>query len=335
MKHLPIIAIPIGDPSGIGPEVVIKAIAKQEIHQICKPLVIGNQAILQAVLKQLGLNTPIRNVSVPPYTFLRESSVNFIDIKGTESKSHPIGVVSPSAGQASVEWVKLAANLCISGFAEAMATAPINKESVSLAGYTEVGHMEILQSLTQSVDVATMLISGNLRVVHLTTHRSLKTACDAVTKDNILSIIKLTHNQFTKWNFPTPYIAVAALNPHGSDGGLIGEEESTAITPGIIEAKKLGINVCGPIPADSLFYQATKGEYDVVIAMYHDQGHIPIKVYGFEKSISVNLGLPIIRTSVDHGTAFDIAGKGTADESSMIEAIKMATSLALGKGLLV
>ena len=276
MKHLPIIAIPIGDPSGIGPEVVIKAITKQEIHQVCKPLVIGNQTTLQTVTKQLGLNTPIQKASGPPYTFLPENSVNFIDVKEAENKAHPIGIVSASAGQASVAWVKLAASLCIAGFAEAMATAPINKESVSLAGYTEVGHMEILQSLTQSAEVATMLTSGNLRVVHLTTHRSLRTACDAVTKDNILSIIKLTHDQFTKWNFPTPYIGVAALNPHGSDGGLIGEEESTAITPGIVEAKQLGINVCGPIPADSLFYQATKGEYDVVIAMYHDQGHIPI-----------------------------------------------------------
>ena len=202
-----------------------------------------------------------------------------------------------------------------------------------MAGYQEIGHMELLQSMTGSTNVATMLMTGGLRVVHLTTHRSLRLACDAVTRENVLVKIRLTHDYFRQYGFPTPRIGVAALNPHASDGGLLGDEEATAIQPAVTDARAGAIDATGPVPADTVFHQAINGKYDAVLCMYHDQGHIPIKVYGFEHSVSVNLGLPLIRTSVDHGTAFDIAGQGIAQAVSMVEAIKLAAHLASGHGL--
>ena len=193
--------------------------------------------------------------------------------------------------------------------------------------------MEIFQSLTGVSSCATMLSTGNLRVVHLTTHRSLRIACDYVTSDNILDKLILTDTTFESWGMKNPKIGVAALNPHASDGGLIGTEEIEQIIPAVEKARALGISAIGPIGADTIFHQAINEEYDVVLAMYHDQGHIPIKVHGFEKSISINLGFPFVRTSVDHGTAFDIAGKGVADSSSMEEALMTAVNLASSKGL--
>ena len=209
----------------------------------------------------------------------------------------------------------------------------MNKEAASLAGYKAIGHMELLQEITGAKDVATMLMSGKLRVVHLTTHRSLKVACDYVTRERVLSKLELTHRVFGEWGLPNPRIGVAALNPHASDGGLLGTEETAAIGPAVAAAREGGIDAYGPVPADIVFHQAILGRYDVVLAMYHDQGHIPVKVHGFEQSVSVNLGLPFVRSSVDHGTAFDIAGKGVADHHSMVEAIKVASALCSGKGL--
>ena len=214
-----------------------------------------------------------------------------------------------------------------------MATAPINKEACRAAGYQDIGHMGLLQSLTQSPQVATMLVSGALRVVHLTTHRSLRAACEYVTLENVLAKIRLTHHFFAAHGLPTPRIAVAALNPHASDGGLMGDEEEREIAPAVARAQEEEIDATGPIPADTVFPQATRDKYDVVLAMYHDQGHIPVKVHGWEQSISVTMGIPFIRTSVDHGTAFDIVGKGIADGTSMEEAIKMAARLVAGEAM--
>ena len=188
--------------------------------------------------------------------------------------------------------------------------------------------MEIFQRQSGAKDVATMLMAGKLRVVHLTTHRPLRLACDYVTRDNVLAKIMLTHGTFQGWGFPSPRIGVAALNPHASDGGLLGDEEATQIAPAVEAARASGVDVVGPVPADTVFNQAIEGMFDVVVAMYHDQGHIPIKVHDWARSVSVNLGLPFIRTSVDHGTAFDIAGKGVADHESMLEAIGVAVDLA-------
>jgi 4-hydroxythreonine-4-phosphate dehydrogenase len=193
--------------------------------------------------------------------------------------------------------------------------------------------MELLQEQSGAKNVATMLMTKGLRVVHLTTHRSLRRACDAVTRDNVLGKILLTHQCFQDWGFPKPRIGVAALNPHASDGGLLGTEEAEHIAPAVAEARRQGVDATGPVGADVVYYQAIQGRYDAVLAMYHDQGHVAIKVHGFEESVSLNLGLPFVRTSVDHGTAFDIAGKGVASAVSMTESIRIAAHLALGHRL--
>ena len=333
MAERPIIAITMGDPCGIGPEVVAKAVARPDIRELCSPLAVGNTTVLRDIVARMSLALTVREAASPGDALGPEDSIAVLDPHNLDTNAIMLGQVSAEAGKACMEWVELAARLCLSSEAQAMATAPINKEAASLAGYKEIGHMEVLQRLTGSDEVATMLISGELRVVHLTTHRSLRAACDAVTRENVLAKLQLTHDHFQQWGFPRPRIGVAALNPHASDGGLLGDEEATAIAPAVEEAENLGLRVTGPVPADSVFNQAIDGQYDVVLCMYHDQGHIPVKVYGFEQSIAVNLGLPLIRTSVDHGTAFDIAGQGTAQAESMAEAIKVAAGLASGRGL--
>ncbi|HMO54586.1 MAG TPA: 4-hydroxythreonine-4-phosphate dehydrogenase PdxA [Tepidiformaceae bacterium] len=245
----------------------------------------------------------------------------------------PEGKLSVDSARAAHMWIEHAARMCLAGEADAMVTAPVNKEAFQLAGIADTGHQEVLARLSGAGYVATMLASANLRCMHLSTHKSLAEACRYVTRANVLRAIELTHSHFEQWGMPSPRIAVAALNPHASDNGLIGREELDEIAPAIADARTKGIDATGPHPADSVFNQAVAGKFDVVVVMYHDQGHIAIKVHGFEQSISVNLGLPFIRTSVDHGTAFDIAGKGVADETSMVEAIKLAARLATGAGL--
>ncbi len=244
-----------------------------------------------------------------------------------------MGEHSVVAGEASHIWVEEAARLALAGEVDAIVTAPINKESWQLAGSSDTGHQEVFKRLSGSEHVATMLISGTLRCMHLSTHKTLAEACAYVTRENVLEAIRLTDRHFREWGFAEPRIGVAALNPHAGDGGLIGTEELTEIGPAVDDARAEGIAATGPVPADSVFPQAIAGRYDVVVVMYHDQGHIAIKVHGFEESISVNLGLPFIRTSVDHGTAFDIAGKGVADETSMVEAITTAIRLVKRQGL--
>lgn len=333
MLQLPVIAITLGDPCGIGPEVVAKALSQREVRELCAPLVVGSAEVLKEALGLVRSALKVQEAREPRDVDASPEVVTVMDPRNLNLEDVVSGQVSAAAGRASMEWAERAARLCLEGAVQAMATAPVNKEATWAGGYRQIGHMELLQSMTGASQVATMLISGTLRVVHLTTHRSLRQACESVTKENVLAKIRLTHTCFTQWGFLRPRIGVSALNPHASDGGLLGDEEATAIEPAVAEALALGMDVTGPVPADSVFHQAINGRYDVVLCMYHDQGHIPIKVYGFEKSVSVNLGLPLIRTSVDHGTAFDIAGRGVAQAVSMAEAIKLAASLASGRGL--
>ena len=314
----PRIVVTMGDPSGIGPEVVAKALARPEVTQSADLTVIGSTAVLFETWRRLGFE------AAPPA---------ITEIAGVPEGPFPRGELSTSSARAAHAWIEHAANLCLAGQAAGMVTAPVNKEAFQLAGITDTGHQEVLQRLSGAGHVATMLVSGQLRCMHLSTHKSLAEACKYVTRPNVLRAIEMTHEHFTRWGFERPRIAVAALNPHASDNGLIGREELDEIAPAIAGARSKGIDATGPHPADSVFNAAIAGKYDVVIVMYHDQGHIAIKVHGFERSISVNLGLPIIRTSVDHGTAFDIAGKGIADETSMVEAIALAVGLVNGKGL--
>jgi 4-hydroxythreonine-4-phosphate dehydrogenase len=327
MDKRPLLAITMGDPAGIGPEVTAKALLERQVYERCRPFVVGSAAAMNDALRII--NSPVKARVAHSLGEIRgePGAIDVLDIENLDYGQIRYGRVSAVAGKASVEWILRAGELAASGQVQAIATAPINKEACKLAGYTDIGHMEIFQSQTGARNVATMLMARTLRVVHLTTHRSLRVACDYVTRANVLAKLRLTDECFKQWGFPKPRIGVAALNPHASDGGLLGDEEEKQIAPAVKEARSMGIDATGPVPADSVFTQAINGKYDAVLAMYHDQGHIPIKVHDWARSVSVNLGLPFIRTSVDHGTAFDIAGKGIADHESMLESIKVAMSL--------
>jgi len=329
-NNKPYIAITMGDPAGVGPEVTAKALMEGQVYDRCRPFVIGNA---DAMSDALGSVAKINVVHSLDDIRGDPDTVEVLDLENLDYHTIRQGELSESAGRAAVEWVLRAGELATAGKVQAIVTAPINKEAASLAGYKDIGHMEIFQSQSGAKEVATMLIARTLRVVHLTTHRSLRVACDYVTVDNVLAKIKLTDEYFRQWGFDNPKIGVAALNPHASDGGLLGDEEHNQIKPSIEAARAAGIDATGPVPPDTVFNQAIDGKFDAVLAMYHDQGHIPIKVHDWARSISVNLGLPFIRTSVDHGTAFDIAGKGIADHQSMLESIRMAVNLATGRGL--
>ena len=328
MSQRPLVAITMGDPAGIGAEVTAKALQDDWVYEKCRPFVVGSAAAMSAALELIGADGGASAVHALEDVSGRRGAIDVLDLENLDFSQIEYDAVSAEAGRASVEWILRAGELAASGEVAAIATAPINKEACSLAGHKDIGHMEIFQRQTQAPNVATMLMARTLRVVHLTTHRSLRVACDYVTRENVLGKIELTDQCFRAWGFAAPRIGVAALNPHASDGGLLGDEEAEQIAPAVRDARRAGIDATGPIPADTVFNQAIDGGFDAVIAMYHDQGHIPIKVHDWAKSVSVNLGLPFVRTSVDHGTAFDIAGKGVADAESMRESIRVAVSLA-------
>ena len=328
MNQRPLVAITMGDPAGIGAEVTAKALQDDWVYEKCRPFVVGSAAAMSAALDLIGADGRAGAVHDLADVSGRRGAIDVLDLKNLDFSQIEYGAVSADAGRASVEWILRAGELAASGQVAAIATAPINKEACSLAGHKDIGHMEIFQRQTQAPNVATMLMARSLRVVHLTTHRSLRVACDYVTRENVLGKIELTDRCFREWGFAAPRIGVAALNPHASDGGLLGDEEAEQIAPAVQDARRDGVDATGPIPADTVFNQAIDGGFDAVIAMYHDQGHIPIKVHDWAKSVSVNLGLPFVRTSVDHGTAFDIAGEGVADAESMLESIRVAVSLA-------
>ena len=332
MVDRPLIAITLGDPSGVGPEVVVKALAEPVVHEHGRLFVIGDAEAVRRAIAQIGASTDVRAIGSPEETAGDASAIEVLEVDRAAG-AFPVGELSLDSARACHAWVERAAGLAISGEIAAMATAPVNKEGWRAAGITDTGHQEVLKRMSGSSHVATMLVSGELRCMHLSTHLSLAEACAFVTREHVLEAIRLTHDHFTRWGFDAPRIGVSALNPHGSDGGLIGTTEQDEIAPAIEDAVALGIDARGPVPADSVFNQAIDGLHDVVVVMYHDQGHIPIKVHGFEESVSVNLGLPFVRTSVDHGTAFDIAGQNRAQAVSMVEAILLAERLAVGRSL--
>ena len=261
----PIVAITMGDVCGIGPEVIAKSLIQEDIIANCHPLVIGNLAILTETARDLGISLTTKKIS--DVKEITDGSISVMDLENISSQDFTIGRISARAGQASVDWILKAAELLSKGFVDAMATAPINKEAVQACGYKEVGHMELLQAYSGAKDVATMLVANNLRVVHLTTHRSLARAVEYVTKQNLMDKIELTYRCFKEWGFEDPRIAVAALNPHGGEAGLLGSEEIDSIIPAVEEASSNGINITGPIPADSVFPQAVAGKYDAVVVL--------------------------------------------------------------------
>lgn len=322
-----VIAITMGDPVGIGPEVAAKSLTHKSLPP-AKYVVIGDAACVRRALELTGSDKLVKASKTFDGLVFQEDSVTVLEPYTVDLTQTHYGEISAKCGRASIEWVLTAADLVSSGQVDAIVTGPIHKGACQLAGYEDIGHMEILQRYANAPLVATMLVAEQLRVVHMTTHRSLAKAIEFCTSENILAKIRLTDEHFRRWGFSKPRIGVAALNPHASDNGLIGDDEERRIAPAVQQARNEGIEAIGPIPADTVFNQAIAGRYDAVLAMYHDQGHIAIKVFNWAKSISVNLGLPFIRTSVDHGTAFDIAGKGIADPTNMLEAISVGFSLA-------
>jgi len=326
------LAMTLGDPAGIGPEVMAKVLAARTFDT---PItLIGARWALEKGAAAAGVELP--EIPAVATADLQTTPIALIDVAeslpaATETQFE-FGKVDAGCGLLAVRSVECAAEHCMAGQVSAMVTCPINKEAVHAAGFVDdIGHQEILSRLTAATRTATMLMTPGLRVVHLSTHKSLIEAARFVTRANVLDKLKLTHDSLERWGLPQARIAVAALNPHGGEGGLLGREEIDEIVPAVADAKSAGIDVTGPVPADSVFNRAINGEFDVVLALYHDQGHIAIKVHDFHKSTTATLGIPFIRTSVDHGTAFDIAGRGIADESGLLAAIAAAQVLVAGQ----
>jgi 4-hydroxythreonine-4-phosphate dehydrogenase len=322
------VAITMGDPAGVGPEVTVGALTAGEVHATCRPVVVGDATVLHQANELLGTGLSIRRVTAVDEADSSPRSMDVLDLANVDWQTLERNRVSASAGRAAVEYIQTAVRLAQSGEVEAIVTAPINKQAINLAGYHYIGHTEILADLTDSPGCTTMLANGELRVAHVTRHIPLSQVADHITKERVLQTIITTSRGLQRLGLERPRVAVAALNPHGGDGGLLGREELEQIAPAVQEACALGIHAQGPFPADTVFVRAARGDFDVVVAMYHDQGHIPIKVSDFEGSFTITLGLPILRTSVDHGTAFDIAWQGVANPKSMIAAILAAGRLA-------
>jgi 4-phospho-D-threonate 3-dehydrogenase / 4-phospho-D-erythronate 3-dehydrogenase len=328
---LPRIGITMGDPAGIGPEVVLKAVAEDEIRRVCVPVIIGDAQALAHTARTLDLQSgyDIIRTEEPFPDELSEPVIYHLD---NISGFIELGIESGAAGKAAADYIEAAVELCAAGSIDAMATAPINKRALFLGGYSFPGHTEFLAHLTGAEEYAMAFVAANLRVVLISTHVPLAEAIRMVERDRVLKTIILTNRELERWGIERPRLAVAALNPHGAEGGLFGVEEASEIVPAIETARLDDINVHGPFSADTVFLRASRGEFDAVIACYHDQAMIPVKCLSFGEAVNVTLGLPFIRTSVDHGTAFDIAGKGLAEHSSMVAAIKLAADLSTQAG---
>lgn len=338
-QSLPRVAITMGDPSGIGPEIVAMALAERKVYENCLPIVIADKKIMEQALAITRVPLVIKTISEPSEAMGKFGSIDLIDLDNVDMKGFKFGTVLPSSGKAAFESIDRAIDLAMAGAVDAVATPPINKDSINQAGFHYSGHTEIFAKKTRTERYAMMLIGDTLRVAHVSTHVSLRKACDLVKCDRVLEVIRLTAEALEDMGFLRPRIAVAGLNPHAGENGMFGDEEKCEIAPAVAMAIAEGLNVDGPLPPDSVFSRAVSGQYDAVVAMYHDQGHIPMKLRGFKfgkesgrgesiSGINTTLGLPIIRSSVDHGTAFSEAGKGTANPQSMVEAILFGALMA-------
>jgi 4-hydroxythreonine-4-phosphate dehydrogenase len=323
----PLVAITMGDPAGIGPEIVLKALAHDDVYQRCRPLVIGDRRILERAAAWLGQTPAFEIVAAPADSDYESTRVVLLDVENAPPERVPVGEESATAGGAAVEYVFRACDLAMAGEVDAVVTAPLNKAAMNLAGYHFAGHTELLTERTGAERVSMLLIGPQLRIVHVSTHVGLEEAIQRVTPERVEAVIQLAHDACRALGIARPRIAVAGLNPHASEGGLFGDEEARRIAPAIRAARARGLDVSDPQPPDTVFLRATQGAYDIVVAQYHDQGHIPMKLLAFDSGVNVSFGLPIVRTSVDHGTAFDIAGKGIASEASLLAAIDVAVQM--------
>jgi 4-hydroxythreonine-4-phosphate dehydrogenase len=327
-KAKPILGITMGDPAGIGPEVIAKALAMPAVHRLCRPIVIGSLPVMDQTVRRLRL--PLTIVRVSDHDVPAPSgNVRVLDPLDRPLGNFPLGAVSEKSGAASVAFILKAVHLTQAGCLDAIVTGPINKEAINLAGYHYPGHTELLADLTKSKEVGMMILGGPLKIMFVTTHVAIRHLPDSLSAKGIVRSIRLADRAMkTYFGVAKPRIGIAALNPHGGEGGLFGEDERRNILPAARRARRMGINASNPLPADTLFGKAVRGEFDAVVAMYHDQGLIPLKMVAFGECVNLTVGLPIIRTSVDHGTAYDIVGKDVADCGSLVEAIKMAARLA-------
>ena len=333
------IAITMGDPAGIGSEVVLKALAEKSVYEKCIPVVIGDYEALKDAVRFTGLNLVLKEVKEPGEADGQAGTVNYINLGYLKPNSWKYGENSAICGEASFQYVICAIRLAMEGKVNAVITAPISKEAINMAGHHYSGHTEIFAEDTGTKDYAMLLASENLRVIHVTTHCALIEACRLIRKERVLTVIKLADQGCRMLGIDNPRIGVAGLNPHCSEDGLFGTEEASEIIPAIQEAKMFGIHVEGPEPPDTVFVKCKAGIYDIVVAMYHDQGHIPLKLNAFQwdeakgqfksvRGINCTIGLPIVRASVDHGTAFGKAGEGRANADSMLDAIEAGVRMA-------
>jgi 4-hydroxythreonine-4-phosphate dehydrogenase len=324
---LPLIGVTMGDPTGVGPEIIVKALAKEEPFQACRPLVFGDQGALLKAIKDLGVDATVEVFDHVPEEGYRPGKICLFLSSHLRAESLQIGKPDRECGEAMVNSIRLAVEWVMLGRIDAVTTCPINKQAINRAGYSFSGHTELLAHLTRTESVAMMFIGTKWKVVLVTTHLPLGEVPKWITEERVLNTIQMTDRGMKRYfGISLPRIAVLGLNPHGGEEGLLGKEEEAEIVPAIKRARALAVEVEGPFPADS-FFDASRRDYDAVIAMYHDQGLIPIKIFGFMEAVNFTLGLPFIRTSVAHGTAYNIAGSGMADESNFIKAMVVASNL--------
>jgi 4-hydroxythreonine-4-phosphate dehydrogenase len=324
----PAIAITMGDAAGVGPEIVVKALAHAELYRRCRPLVVGDAGRLETAAKLCGLDLKVRRLQGVPDARFEAGTVDCIDL-GLIPDDLPFGALSPVAGDAAYQYVRRAVELARAGEVGAICTAPLNKEALHAGGHFYPGHTELLADLCGMPEVSMMLTAPGLRVIHVTVHIGLIDAIARIEPGLVERTIARGRDTLEKAGIADPRIGVCGINPHAGENGLFGHgEEEEKIIPAVQRCQARGWRVEGPLPADTLFYRAARGDFDLVVAMYHDQGHGPVKVLGIEAGVNITVGLPVVRTSVDHGTAFDIAGTGRADERSLMEALRQAIDLA-------
>jgi 4-hydroxythreonine-4-phosphate dehydrogenase len=324
----PIVGITMGDPAGIGPEVIVKAY--RHLLQESRPIVVGDASTIAAAIDVCGIDLSVDRVDSVAAARFDDDAISVLDLDNVDGLTR--GEVREAYGAASLEYVERAIELARAGAIDAITTAPINKQATKLAGSTYAGHTGMLADRTDTDAYAMMLVEDDLRVTHVSTHVPLREACELVTTENVLETIRLTNDALASLSIEEPTIGVAGLNPHASDGGLLGDEEAAEIEPAVERARAAGIDAAGPESPDTVYVRAARGEFDCVVSMYHDQGHIPIKMLGFAggaavSGVNVTIGLPLVRTSVDHGTAFDIAGEGVASEQSLVDAVGVAVEM--------
>lgn len=327
MYH-PIIAITMGDAAGVGPEIIMKSLAVRDLYERCRPLVIGDVNRLREAGEILGSSLEVHAIDSVESANYEYGVVECIDL-GLIPPKYPFGKLSALCGHAAYCYIERAVQLAMKQEIDAICTAPINKEALHAGGHIFPGHTEMLAKLTSTPEVSMMLVAPNLRVIHVTTHIGLLDAIRKIEPGLVERTIARGYDALVRSGIANPRIGVCGINPHAGENGLFGcGEEEEKIIPAVQSQRALGRSVEGPLPADTLFFRAARGDFDLVVAMYHDQGHGPVKVMGLEAGVNITVGLPVIRTSVDHGTAFDIAGKGIAEEGSMLEALRQAIGLA-------